>query len=139
MIDRLRQDVIYGARVLRNAPGFTLTAMLVLVLGIGIPLSAFRVVLSDLHSTSAPDPDSLVHLTRRVLRLEPVLGGRHVTDLPGTIHLVPQAPEFHIVRLFVTVRNAKIRPLRSGFNVAVFEPAARFFRRANATLSCRPS
>ena len=64
-LDRLQQDLSYGARVLRNAPGFTLTAMLVLVLGIGVPLSAFRVVLSDLQGASAPDPDSLVRLTRR--------------------------------------------------------------------------
>jgi hypothetical protein len=64
-LDRLRQDLTYGARVLRNAPGFTLTAMLVLVFGIGIPLSAFRVVLTDLQGGSVPDPDSLVHLTRR--------------------------------------------------------------------------
>ena len=64
-LDRLHQDLTYGARVLRNAPGFTLTAMLVLVLGIGVPLSAFRVVLTDLQGGSAPDPDSLVRLTRR--------------------------------------------------------------------------
>src|SRR6185436_6301465 len=64
-LDRLHQDLTYGARVLRNAPAFTLTAMLVLVLGIGVPLTAFRVVLSDLRGASAPDPDSLVHLTRR--------------------------------------------------------------------------
>jgi macrolide transport system ATP-binding/permease protein len=64
-LDRLHQDLTYGTRVLRNAPGFTLTAMLILVLGIGVPLSAFRVVLGDLQGASAPDPDSLVHLTRR--------------------------------------------------------------------------
>src|SRR5687768_9611522 len=64
-LDRLQQDLSYGARVLRNAPGFTLTAMLVLVLGIGVPLSAFRVVLADVRGASAPDPESLVHLTRR--------------------------------------------------------------------------
>lgn len=64
-LDRLHQDLSYGARVLRNAPGFTLTAMLILVLGIGVPTTALRVVLADLQGASAPDPDSLVHLTRR--------------------------------------------------------------------------
>src|SRR5918993_459399 len=64
-LDRLQQDLTYGTRVLRNAPRFTLTAMLILVLGIGAPLSAFRVVLADLQGASAPDPDSLVRLTRR--------------------------------------------------------------------------
>jgi putative ABC transport system permease protein len=64
-LDRLHQDLTYAARGLRNAPGFTLTAMLVLVLGIGVPLSAFRVVLTDLLGLSVPDPDSLVQLTRR--------------------------------------------------------------------------
>jgi predicted permease len=64
-LDRLQQDLTYGARVLRNAPGFTLTALLVLVLGIGVPLSAFRVVLTDLQGGSVPDPDTLVRLTRR--------------------------------------------------------------------------
>jgi predicted permease len=73
-LDRLNQDLTYGARVLRNAPGFTLTAMLVLVLGIGVPLSAFRVVLTNLQGGSVPDPDSLVRLTRRA-------PGVHMTNL----------------------------------------------------------
>src|ERR671912_359171 len=73
-LDRLHQDLRYGTRVLRNAPGFTLTAMLVLVLGIGVPLSAFRVVLTDLQGGSVPDPDSLVRLTRRA-------PGAHITHL----------------------------------------------------------
>src|SRR6266550_158593 len=73
-LDRLRQDLSYGARVLRNAPGFTVTAMVVLALGIGVPLSAFRVVLIDLQGGSVPDPDSLVHLTRRA-------PGAHMTSL----------------------------------------------------------
>ncbi|MBN9663261.1 MAG: ABC transporter permease [Acidobacteria bacterium] len=74
-LDRLRQDLTYGARVLRNARGFTLTAMLVLALGIGVPLTAFRAVLADLHGGSAPDPDTLVHLTRRA-------PGVYITNLP---------------------------------------------------------
>ncbi len=74
-LDRLRQDLAYGARVLRNSPGFTLTAVLVLALGIGVPLTVFRVVLSDLQGGSLPDPDTLVHLTRRA-------PGAHITNLP---------------------------------------------------------
>ncbi len=73
-LDRLHQDLTYGARVLRHAPGFTVTAMLVLVLGIGIPLSALRVLVADLRGASAPEPDSLVHLTRRA-------PGAHLTSL----------------------------------------------------------
>ncbi len=73
-LDRLHQDLTYGVRVLRNAPGFTLTAMLILVLGIGVPLSAFRMVLTELKGGSVPDPDSLVHLTRRA-------PGAHMTSL----------------------------------------------------------
>jgi predicted permease len=73
-IDRLHQDLTYGTRVLRNSPGFTLTAMLVLVLGIGVPLSALRVVLTDRRGSAAPDPDSLVQLTRRA-------PGAHITSL----------------------------------------------------------
>jgi hypothetical protein len=64
-LDRLQQDVSYGVRVLRGAPGFTVTAVLVLVLGIGVPLTAFRVVLADVPGATAPDADTLVQLTRR--------------------------------------------------------------------------
>jgi hypothetical protein len=61
--------------VLRNSPGFTLTAMLVLALGIGVPLTAFRAVLTDLQGGSAPDPATLVRLTRRA-------PGVHITSFP---------------------------------------------------------
>ena len=74
-LDRLRQDLAYGARVLRNSPGFTLTTMLVLALGIGVPLTAFRVVLADFRGGSMPDPDTLVRLTRRA-------PGVSITQLP---------------------------------------------------------
>ncbi len=74
-LDRLRQDFAYGARVLRKSPAFTLTAMLVLALGIGVPLTAFRQVLFDLQGAAAPDPDTLVHLARRA-------PDAHITVLP---------------------------------------------------------
>jgi predicted permease len=106
-LDRLHQDLTYGARVLRNAPGFTLTAMLVLVLGIGVPLSAFRVVLTGLQGSSAPDPDSLVRLTRRA-------PGAHMTVLtyPELAFYAANAKSFRNV---IAV---------SGHNPAVFSEAA---------------
>jgi len=42
-LDRLTQDVRFGARLLRRAPAFSLTAIAVLALGIGINLAAFEV------------------------------------------------------------------------------------------------
>ena len=101
-LDRLHQDLTYGARVLRNAPGFTLTAMLVLVLGIGIPLSAFRVLLTELRGGSAPDPDSLVHLTRRA-------PGAHMTNLtyPELAFYAANAKSFRNV-IGVSARNQAV-------------------------------
>lgn len=91
-LDRLHQDLTYGLRVLRNTPGFTLTAMLVLVLGIGVPLSAGRATLNDLQGGAAPDPDSLVRLTRRA-------AGRHMTSLtyPELVFYAANAKSFRSV------------------------------------------
>jgi putative ABC transport system permease protein len=91
-LDRLHQDLTYGARVLRKAPGFTLTAMLVLALGIGVPLTVFRGVLADLQRDSVPDPDSLVRLTRRT-------PGGHMTDLtyPELVFYAANAKSFRNV------------------------------------------
>lgn len=64
--ERLAQDVRFGARLLWRAPGFTLTAVAVLALGVGVNLAAFQ--LFDrlaLSPRPVPDPDSLVNLYRR--------------------------------------------------------------------------
>lgn len=62
-LDRLFQDVHYGLRVLVRSPGFSLTALLVLALGIGVNLTAFRLLLLETAPT-VRDPDTLVEVDR---------------------------------------------------------------------------
>ena len=65
-IDRLLQDLGYGVRMLRRSPGFTLTAVLVLAVGIGINVAAFsffNVVMLQLLPIR--NPETIVRLQRR--------------------------------------------------------------------------
>lgn len=65
-IDRLLQDLRYAARVLRRSPGFTITAVLVLGIGIGVNIAAFSLFnLMALKPLPVRDPDSIVRLQRR--------------------------------------------------------------------------
>src|SRR5262245_8994078 len=61
--DILRQDLIYTARTLAGAPGFTLAAILVTGLGIGANTAAFSITDRALvHPLSFADSDRLVQL-----------------------------------------------------------------------------
>ena len=65
-IDRLLQDLRYGARMLGRSPGFTLTAVLVLAVGVGINVAAFsffNVVMLQLLPIR--NPETIVRLQRR--------------------------------------------------------------------------
>ena len=75
--DLLRQDLRYALRSLRRARGFTITAVLVVVLGVGANTAAFSV--ADhvlLRPLPFPHPDRLVKLWQHE-------GGRRESARPG--------------------------------------------------------
>src|SRR6185295_6032097 len=65
--DLLRQDLGYAARTLLRAPGFALTAMLLLALGVGANTAAFSVTdFVLLRPLPFPEAERLVHLWERM-------------------------------------------------------------------------
>ena len=61
LLETLWQDIHYSARILRKSPGFALTVILTLALGIGATTSMFSVVQGVmLAPLPYPDPDRLV-------------------------------------------------------------------------------
>ena len=65
-LDRLAQDLRYAARTLARSPGFTVTAVLVLAIGIGVNVAAFSLFnMVALEPLPVRDPGSLVRLQRR--------------------------------------------------------------------------
>ncbi len=65
-IERLGQDLRYALRTLMRSPGFTITAILVLTIGIGVNVTAFSLFnMIALKPLPVRDPGSLVQLQRR--------------------------------------------------------------------------
>jgi predicted permease len=65
-LDRLIQDLRYALRILARSPGFTLMAVLVLSIGIGVNVAAFTIFdVVALEPLPVRDPGSLVRLERR--------------------------------------------------------------------------
>ena len=65
-LDRLLQDLRYGMRILVRAPGFTLVAVLVLAIGIGVNVAAFSLFnMVALKPLPIPEADRIVRLERR--------------------------------------------------------------------------
>lgn len=65
-LDRLVQDVQFGARLFAHSPGFTLVVVLVLAIGTGVNVSAFSLFdMIALKPLPVRDPETLVRLERR--------------------------------------------------------------------------
>ena len=60
--ERLRQDAHYGIRMLRRNPGFTLTVVLTLALGIGVNTAIFSLFNVFLQPVAVKDPGSIVNV-----------------------------------------------------------------------------
>jgi predicted permease len=64
LFDSLRQDLRFGIRALWRTPGFTVTALTLLVLSIGTSTAIFSIAYGVLlRPLPYPDPDRLVYLT----------------------------------------------------------------------------
>ena len=65
-LERLRKDVVYGLRLLRKNPGFTVAAILSLALGIGANAAIFGLIDALLlKSLPVRDPQSLLFLAKQ--------------------------------------------------------------------------
>src|SRR5579871_1944907 len=64
-MDFLRQDVVYGIRQLRKAPGFTVLVVLTVALGIGANTAIFSMINGFLRPLPARNPEQIVVLAAR--------------------------------------------------------------------------
>src|SRR5512134_543885 len=64
-LDHLQRDLVYAAGQLRRAPGFTLAAVTILALGVGLNLAVFHVVQAVSYDRLLlPEAESLVRVVR---------------------------------------------------------------------------
>jgi len=94
-LDALAQDIRYGARQLKHAPGFALIAVLTLALGIGANTAVFTLTHALLLSTlPVRDPGELVRLTID-LRDAGINGRDAPLNLPIIEAIEKQSRSFH--------------------------------------------
>ena len=100
-LDRLVQDLSFTARTLTRSPGFTITAVLVLAIGIGVNVAGFSLFnMVALEPLPVRDPGSLVRLERRSPQsytsempyLSAVFYGEHAKSLQAMIAVLGIPP-----------------------------------------------
>ncbi len=91
-LDHLQRDLAYAAGQLRRAPGFTLAAVTILALGVGLNLAVFHVVKTVSYDRLlVPEAESLVRVVRESPERErwafPPEAVTFFQDQCGSIHL----------------------------------------------------
>ncbi len=94
--EEVMQDVRYAVRMLRRNPGFTLTAIAALALGIGATTAIFTLVNTVLlQPLSYPEPDRIVQLEMSTPR-----GNGNITSIPKFVVWREQKKAFEFVAAY---------------------------------------
>ena len=100
-MESLRQDIRYGIRQLRKAPGFTLVAILTLALGIGANTAIFTVVNTIfLHPLPVDNPDHLMGIFTTDQRNRGGLSSYLPTSQPNAKDVGERSRSFSGVTMF---------------------------------------
>jgi hypothetical protein len=89
------QDIRYGVRTLRKSPGFAVTAVVALALGIGVNTACFT-IFDQIAFRPLPIPDG-----DRLVAVSESFQGRFSRKMHGNIHLLSY-PEFTTTRSTTT-------------------------------------
>lgn len=122
------QDLRYAIRQLRKAPGFTLTAILTLALGIGANIAIFTLVHAVLlKPLPIANPQQLYRIGDGNLCCEwgGLQGSWSIFDYPFYRHLTENSPEFEQIAAFSGSRYA-MSLRRAGSNAAAQNTRSEF-------------
>ena len=129
-MDHFKQDVLYAVRRLIKAPGFTVTAVLTLALGIGANSAIFSVVNGVLlKPLPYPEADRLVGMYHTTEGERAVMSGPNFTDVVRGATTLENAAAVNTSRMILTGEGEPVRlPVAvvsaSLFNVLRVRPEA---------------